>query len=126
MAYEGQGFSTTYKAGEDQTACQYHAVAFNDNLLANSGKEASGIIMGKPASGDHAQAGIAGQLKYAAGAAVSAGVRLTVTTSGWFITAADSGAYVVGMNGPDAVTSGSIGTGIFGFSNPAIIPASGM
>lgn len=126
MAYEGQNLTITMKSLEDHSGCQYHAVAFNDSLLANNGKEACGILMNKPASGDHATVGFNGVLKYAAGATVNAGERLTVTTSGWFVTAANSGAYVVGMNGPDAVTSGSIGTGIFGFSNPAIIPASGM
>ena len=126
MAYEGQNLTITMKSLEDHSGCQYHAVAFNDSLLANNGKEACGILMNKPASGDHATVGFQGVLKYAAGAAVNAGVRLTVTTSGWLVTAAESGAYVVGFNSPDAVTSGSVGVGIFGFTNPSIIPASGM
>lgn len=106
--------NTTITAAENLSARQYHAIALNDGKLANNGAEASGILQGKPISGDHASVGYVGEMKYRAGLAVTLGDKLTVTTSGWLIPAT-SGSTVVGK-GVDTVTSGSIGNGIFSFA----------
>lgn len=113
MATEGKQFNTTIQALEALTAAQYHAIAFNDGKLANNGEEASGILQNKPASLEHATISYLGESRYAAGAAISAGAKLTVTTSGWFSTA-DSDDAIVG-EAKEAVTSGSIGVGTFSF-----------
>lgn len=117
MAHAGQCMSMQVKALEDQRSAQYHAIALDDGLLAANGLEASGIINDKPNTGDFARVDYIGELKYAAGGAIGAGARITVSASGWH-TAAASGDYVVGRNGETAVTSGSLGTGLFNFTAP--------
>ena len=116
MAVDGQKLTTSAIAAEDLSSVgQYRAFAFADRKLANSGDEACGIIQNKPQSAEHVTVAYAGEIKFIAGGAVAAGARVTVATSGYF-TAAASGDYIVGRNGPDAVTSGSIGRGFFNFA----------
>ncbi len=121
MATDGQKMMTSIIAGEALT--QFRAVAFNDRLIANSSLEANGIIENKPASAGHAAIAVAGEIKFCAGGAIAAGTRLMVTTSG-YITECTSGIHSVGANGPDAVTSGSIGRGFFNFAAPMYQPTS--
>jgi len=106
--------TTTIEILESSLAAQYHAIAFNDGLLANNGEEASGILLNKPASGEFATLAVSGESKYAAGAAITKGAKLTVATSGWFTTAASNDA-IVG-EAKYTVTSGSLGTGLFSFA----------
>lgn len=113
MATQNVRLTGSFQAAEDMRTLQYFAVALNDRKLANTAEEASGILMNKPNENDHGSLAYSGELKYKAGAAVSAGDKLTVTTSGWFTTA-ESLDCVVG-EAKVAVTSGSIGTGIFSF-----------
>lgn len=120
MAHAGQCFSTQIKVTEDLRNAQYHAIALDDGALAVDGLEASGIIDDKPNTGDHAKVDYIGELKYAAGGAIGAGVRVTVAASGW-IEAAASGDYSIGRNGETAITSGSLGTGFFDFTSPTIV-----
>lgn len=107
----------TRKAGGDLSNGQYHAVALDDGDFAANGKEAGGILINKPESGEAASLAVIGESRFAAGGAVAAGARLTVSASGWF-TACASGYYFVGRNGDAAVTSGSIGKGFFNFATP--------
>lgn len=113
MATQNVRLNTTIKAEEDfnTSAFQYHAIALVDGLLANNGEEASGILLNKPKSGEFLALGYIGELKFAAGAAISKGAKLGVTTSGWFTTA-DSNDPILG-EAKAAVTSGSLGTGLF-------------
>jgi len=115
MATQNVRFNTTIKAAEDlnTSAFQYHAIALVDGKLANNGEETSGILLNKPKDGEFLALGYVGEMKFAAGAAISAGAKLVVTTSGWFTTA-DSNDPVLG-EAKAAVTSGSIGTGLFNF-----------
>lgn len=113
MATENKYFTTTLKAGEDLRTLRYHAIALDDCKLANTAEEASGILLNKPNTDEFLTLGYGGEMTFAAGAAISAGVKLTVTTSGWF-TGADSNDVVVGEN-KVTVTSGSLGTGLFFF-----------
>ena len=116
MATNNQYTTTTIQITEDLTAdaAQNHAIAFNDQKLANNAEEASGILVSRPDNLQHATIALAGEIKFAAGGALSAGDKITVTTSGWF-TAAGSDDAVVG-EAKSAVTSGSYGTGIFEFA----------
>jgi len=107
---------STMKAGEDHSAYQYHAIALDDGERADDGHEAGGIILNKPKNNEHVDYGVIGEFKFRAGDAAAIGNRLRVTTNGYFV-AADSGYYSVGR-AKLAVTSGSIGTGFFNFSNP--------
>lgn len=113
MTTQNRYINTTIEAAEDLNSYQYHAIALDDGKLANSGEEASGILLNKPKSGEFITLGYIGEMKFRAGGAVSKGDKVTVTTSGWFITA-DSNDPVLG-EAKAAVTSGSIGTGLFNF-----------
>lgn len=98
---------------------QYKAIAIGGTIAA-SGTAAIGILCNKPKSGEDAAVTWWGREKFYAGAAVAAGAQVTVTTSGWFITAG-SGDAVVGRNGSSAVASGAIGEGMFNFANASML-----
>ena len=115
MATQNFGFTYTDQAKTDLSAYQYHAIALNDGELAANGYEACGIILNKPKNNEHVEIGAIGIFKYRAGLAVSSeGAHLQVAANGWFTPAA-SGYYVVGK-ALETVTSGSIGRGLFNFS----------
>ena len=107
---------TTISAGEDLRECRYHAIALDDGKIAVNGKEACGLLVGTPNTGEAAAVTILGEEKFKAGAGVSKGAKLAVANSGWLITAT-SGSWVCGR-AKDAVSSGSFGTGYFNFINP--------
>lgn len=115
MATSGRQLETAIAAGEDYntTAFIYHAIALDDGKLANNAEEASGILLNKPKTGEGLTLGYIGELKFAAGGAISKGEKITVATSGWF-TVADSNDVIVGEC-KVTVTSGSLGTGLFTF-----------
>ena len=92
------------------------AIALNDNLVANLGNEATGILYDKPASGQNGSIIILGIGKGRAGGALTAGANVTVSTSG-YITAAASGDYLFGV-AMEAVSSGSLGPILVRGSNP--------
>ena len=121
MATSNKEITTTIAAGEDLSGSQYHAIALDDGKVANAGEEATGILINKPVSGAHAEIGYCGELKFAAGAAIAKGAKVTATTSGWFTTA-DSDDPILGEV-KAAVTSGSIGTGLFFFPTATDKPA---
>ena len=97
---------------------QYKAIAVAGTIAA-TGATAMGLLQNKPKSGEDAALVYSGRSRYRGGAAVSAGAQLTVTTSGWLITAT-SGTAVIGK-ALTAISSGSIGEGIFDFANGIII-----
>lgn len=105
-------------AADYSSSGQYHAMAVT-GLMAASGVTGVGILQNKPKSGEDASVTYAGRSRFYAGAAVAAGAQLTITASGWLITAT-SGTNVVGK-ALAAVTSGSVGDGIFNFANGLII-----
>lgn len=122
MSIEGKHDSMAIVAGEDMNTemFQYHAIALDDGKVAANGLEAIGILKGKPKSGDHAQVAYKGRIKYRAGGAITIGTRVKVASSGWIVSAgaaAGSGFYSVGR-ALSTVTSGSIGDGLFDFTNP--------
>ena len=130
MSVEGRYQSWTVAAAEDLddltpgTGDLFKAIALDDRKVANNGLEAGGILVYGGKSGENVTLGNAGIMKFTAGAAVAAGKRLTVTTSGYFITAT-SGSYVVGRNLETAVGTGAVGTGAFNFSLPSYMGDSG-
>jgi hypothetical protein len=130
MAVEGHYAAWTITAGEDLdnftpgTGAIFKAVALDDGKLANNGREAGGILIYGGKAAEHITLGYAGVLKFTAGAAVGAGRRLSVATSGYLVEAA-SGSYVVGRCLDAAVSSGSVGTGAFNFATIAYMGDSG-
>jgi len=108
MATEGSNITVTFQAAEDMSTLQYQAVAIADKKVANDGKEATGILNSKPASGEHGTLIIFGKCKGRAGGTLAVGGRFTVSTSG-YLTAAASGDHHAGL-ALEAITSGSVGS----------------
>ena len=100
-----EGSGSLYKAIDLSTG------DFAANALGAAGR-ALGILYSLNDSGSPVTVGYEGHMKYVAAAAINAFAPLTVTTSGYFTTAA-SGDYVVGKNGRVAATSGSVYDGWF-------------
>ncbi len=113
-------WSVTKVAGEDLSAApQFIAVNLTDGKAAANPQAAGGILQNKPKSGEHASLFYAGESEFRAGGTVTAGMRLTVTASGYFVAPA-SGGYSVGK-AIDACASGSIGRGLFDFMTPSYV-----
>jgi len=117
MAFENVLLKYTLQAGEDLSASQYLAVSLEDGQGADTGAEASGILLNKPVDKAHAEIGLVGIMKYKAGGGDhTKGIRLAVTTNGW-LKSAGSGDFLVGT-ALISVASGSIGTGLLDFTTP--------
>lgn len=113
-------WSCTKVAGEDlSSAPQFIAINLTDGKAASSAIAAGGILQNKPKINEHATVFYAGESEFRAGGTITAGQRLTVAASG-YITAAVSGGYSPGK-AIDAVSSGSIGRGLFNFMTPSYV-----
>lgn len=87
------------------TGAQYKAVAV-DGTIAATGTAAIGLLQNKPKSGEDATVAYDGFMKGVAGAAITAGARVIVTTSGYLITAV--GAVIPCGRAVTAAVSGGI------------------
>jgi hypothetical protein len=117
MAIQNQIFNTTVTATESLSAAnqQYVAVGL-DGAVANTAEQAIGILQNKPRNNEEATLTYMGETFFRAGDTVALDAAVTVTTSGYMITAT-SGDGVVGKC-KIAATSGSVGTLIAGgFAN---------
>lgn len=74
-------------AGADLRGAQYKAIAVAGTVAA-ANSAALGILQNKPNTGEGASIAVAGHMKGVAAAAVTAGARLKVTTSGYLTTVA--------------------------------------
>lgn len=115
--------SIPVEATEDLSpnARQYKAVDMDGTISATfTGLTPSiGILQNKPESGEDMTVGWLGRSRYVAGAAVTAGNLLTVTTSGFMVTVT-SGDGVCGR-AMNAVSSGETGEGLFNFANGLLV-----
>ena len=90
MANTGRFSSIQLAAGADLntgngTGAQYKAVAVGGTIAATNATTV-GLLQNKPKNGEDAEVGYEGHMKGVAGAAISAGALLMVTTSGYVIT----------------------------------------
>ena len=112
--HEGKYETLALAAGADLSAAQHKAVAIGGTIAATSAA-AIGLLKNKPgASGRPATVGYFGHMKAYAGAAITAGAQVQVTTSG-FIIAATSLGNCVGKC-ITAAASGDLFDGIFNFT----------
>lgn len=91
MANSGRMETIQLTAGADLntgggTGAQYKAIAVGGTIAA-TGNTAMGLLQNKPKSGEDATVAYRGHMKGIAGAGVTAGARVIVTTSGYLITA---------------------------------------
>lgn len=109
MGVDNKGFDYTIVAGADLSTSQYCGVTLAGAISA-IGLTFGGVLYNKPQIGEHGQVRALGMSKFRAGAAVAAGVPITVTTSGYFITAT-SGQNAIG-DAVFAAASGYLGTAL--------------
>lgn len=106
-------------AAQDLRTHQYKAVTIG-GVVAATNAAAMGIQQNKPNNTEDLSIQLGGISRFRAGGAVAANGAVKVTTSGWFVACA-SGDLACGK-AFEAVTSGSIGEGVFDFagarSNP--------
>lgn len=88
MTSENQYLETTIKAGADLSgqASLHKAIAVNGTIAADN-SAAIGLLKTLATSGYAVQAAYFGEVKAIAGAAVAAGAKVSITTSGFAITA---------------------------------------
>ena len=91
----------------------HKAVVVGGTIAASAA--AIGLLKSKPASGENATVGYKGLMKYLAGGAVTAGVNLTVTTSGFLVSQGSSNGATFGKAIVTAA-SGDLSYGMFDFS----------
>lgn len=113
--YQGKFETVTILAGADLSAAQHKVVIVAGTIAADS-ITAIGLLQNKPdASGKHATIGYVGQMKAYAGAGISQGASVMVTTSGFLITTT-SGSINSGK-ALAAANSGDLFPGVFNFVN---------
>lgn len=111
--HQGKFDTVTVDAGADLSAMQYKAIAVGGTIAATTTLTV-GLLQNKPgASGRRAALAYHGQMKAYAGAAITVGAKVMVTTSG-FIIAATSAGNVAGLALATAA-SGDLMTGLFNF-----------
>ena len=116
MAGSGKFDAIQILAGADLntgggTGAQYKAVAVGGTIAAANGA-AMGLLQNKPKNGEDATIGYFGHMKGTAGAAITAGNRVKVTTSGYLIA-------VTSLDVPcgNAVTTAASGATVEGLFN---------
>lgn len=94
------------------TGAQFKAVTVGGTIAVIG--TALGLLQNKPKNGEDASVAYEGHMKGVAGAAIAAGARLMVTTSGYLITA--TGAVVPCGRALAAASSGASVEGLFDFT----------
>jgi hypothetical protein len=95
----------------------HKAVSIQTGKITSTALDVIGLVQRAARQNAHVGVGVDGIQKFVAAAAVSsAGIHLTVTTSG-YLTTVGSGDYVVGKT-LASVASGAVGYGLFNFAVP--------
>lgn len=112
---EGSYQSVTVQAGADfRVAGMLHKAVTFGGVIAAAGS-GTGLAKSQPNSGQSLNIGFQGHMKGYAGAAISAGARVSNTASGWLIAAVSGSLPVVGR-AVEAANSGDLFSGVFDFS----------
>ena len=114
MGTSNWNIAIPFTAGEDLNTDGHEgvAIALDDGKVANSPQEAVGILYDKPANGQHGSMIMLGIGKgRAGGGTLAKGARLSVTTSGYFITATSGNNDCA--RAMESITSGSLGPILF-------------
>ena len=119
MTTQSRFFSTIIAAGADLSgaASLYKAIAIGGTIAANN-STAFGLLQSKGKTGEGLNVGYLGEMKANAGAGISVGAKLMITTSGYVITAT-SGTVGIGK-AVEAANSGDLFRGIYDFCNALI------
>lgn len=96
------------------------AVDADGDFSAAGAATTLGIAMSQPNSGQHLAVAINGVIKAYAGAAISAGAKLTTAASGFIVTATSGSTGAVGT-ALEAANSGDLFSGMYDFANKGSI-----
>ncbi len=110
--HQGPFSTVIIEAGADLSAVQHKAIVVAGTIAATS-ETAIGLLQNKPEDNRAATVGWHGQMKAYAGAAISVGAVLMVTTSGFIITATSAGNCI--GQALVAANSGDLFPGLFNF-----------
>ena len=115
MTTQNRWFGVTVPAGADLTAAAvlHKAVAVGGTIAANN-QTAIGLLKSKGKTGEGVTLAYLGEMKAYAGAAITIGDRLMITTSG-FVILGTSGTLPIGK-ALEAANSGDLFRGIFNFT----------
>jgi hypothetical protein len=114
MSIENKFESLTIESGADyRTVGQHKAVVVAGTIAATAA--AIGLIKSKPADNENLRVGYKGIMKFLAGGAITAGVNMTVTTSGFIVSQGSADGATVGKCLVTA-SSGDLGLGVFDFT----------
>jgi hypothetical protein len=107
---------TTLVAGADLTgdASMHKAIAIGGTIAA-SNAAAVGLLKSKGTTGGAVTVAYEGEMKAVAGAAITGGALVSITTSGFVITAADSRTNI--GRALETAASGDLFRGLFNFTN---------
>lgn len=106
MAVENKQVTTAVAAGADLTAMQYKIIT-PAGVIAAESDTALGVLLNKPDNGEHASVAVSGGMKSYAGASISLGARLKVTTSSFLIAVTSGDGAAVGK-ALEAANSGDL------------------
>lgn len=98
----------------------YKAVDVDGDFSSAGGATGIGLAQSQPNSGQHLAVGYSGIMKAYAGAAISAGAKLTTAASGFIVTATSGSTAAVGT-ALEAAASGDLFRAIFDFGNKGSI-----
>lgn len=101
----------------------YKTISLVSGDIGGVGINPGGLLRFGGQTGENITLDVFGIGKFTAGAAVTAGQRLTSVASGYMI-AATSGTYVFGRVLDQAVGSGAVGPGFFNFATPYFMTTS--
>lgn len=109
MSYEMPILDLTLEAAEDLTASQYHLIVVDNTgkaALAGADEAAVGVVQNEPDAGEGASVRVQGVTKVVAGAAVTAGAKVSADLNGAGVTAVAG--HVVGIALTEASGAGAI------------------
>lgn len=117
----GKSEKVTIVAGADLTgAASLHKIITVAGVVAATNANALGSLVSSPNSGQHGSVAYQGHIKAYAGAAVSQGVPLKVTTSGYLITVTSGNLVAPIGKSLRAANSGDLFDAVVNFANGAI------
>lgn len=115
MSTQGKYHSVTIVASNDFSAAHLDKAVTAGGLVA-ADADAIGLLKSKPGLSEHARVGVIGEMRYVAGAAITLGAKLTVTTSGFIVSTGSASGTTVGK-ALEAASSGDLARGFFNFAN---------
>ena len=119
MSTENRNNRLTIVAGADFRSSGIHKALVVAGTIAGDAT-AVGILKTKPNNGEHCAVAYEGIIRAYAGAAISAGASVTVTTSGFIVSTGSASGTTVGK-ALEAANSGDLFKGLYSFARSGVL-----